>query len=305
MKNKKIVLVVIIVLLCFFLPASIYGAIVKVPKKSDNLEKKFNFQGKLWFYDKNDKLICKYTCLTKECGIAKGIIDDEEYGIHYYKDGKELLDYNNSSFTFITDGDKQMLYAVKADSTKPLTEYKNIKYYGTKLESGYVIVQNENDKWGVLSIKDVLASHIPFEYDFIGLKNEFNEKGELITNKFIVKKEDGWYVVDDSGSVITSKFENPIVDFNDYYVAIKEGDQYKVFDYENNPAFTNYKINKVVGVRSYLAILTDTNMYVYAAKDYDYVSSVDINNIDDSTTIRMNEEKLEIVVNNEVVNIIN
>ena len=262
MRDKRYSLIVIILLLVIFLPLTVLGYIYKENNKvEENPNHEFFYEGKLWFYDENDTYISKYECLNKVCELAKSSIDDEDESINYYKEGEEdTLNIISNSYAFIQDGDLIKLYDINHGRT--IVDYLKVKNYSTTLSDNIYILENKNNLWGVLYIKDVINEVIPFEYEFIGLKNEIDSNNYLLANKYIVKK-DNWYLLDSSNKKLSSEFENTIVDYNDKYIVTYNDNQYKLYSYQKEEYLANQNIDKYLFENKYIGIINDNILYIY------------------------------------------
>ena len=297
MKNKVIVLVVISVLLCIFLPASILGTIHKInvsPSRNPNHELKYN--GYLWFYDKNE-LMSKYECQTDDCDLATTIIDDNEYGINYYQDGNDKIGIVDGMFTFIKDGNIK-LYNIQNGYV--LQEYKAVKNYNITLENNYYILENTNEKWGVLSIGSNLGMIIPFEYDFVGLKNIFSDK-YLQTEKFIVMKNNEWNLVHDGETLLENGLENPIIDYTDNHIFTKNNDEIKIFNYDGTQIVNNLEITDYQILDKYIAIFTDKILVIYDDSKNVILKTISNDVLNGEVSLQLNGDELDVLIDNEII----
>ena len=292
MKNKKIVLGAIIFLLIIFVPLTAIGYFVKDKKNplDENPNHDFYFEDKLWFYDNNDKLISKYECQTNKCDLAKLSIDDDEYDINYYKGGTLEKVENNNAYTFIVDGALNYLFDVQ--SGRSLQKYLQIKNYNTKLKNNLYIIQNENKLWGVLSIGETLESLIPFEYNFLGILNNFNED-ELKTDIFIALKDERWFLINKENMPISSQYEEPIVDYNDNFVITKKNDRIKIYNYEGVEYLNTYNFTDYALYDKFIGLIANNTVYIYNDLNSNYIKNIPIN--------RMGDLKLEAKGNQVVI----
>ena len=275
MKNKKMVLYTIIFLLIIFVPLTIMGFFVRGKENplEENPNHEFFFENKLWFYDKNDELISKYECKTNKCDLAKLTIDDEEYGINYYKDGTLEKVENNNVYTFIADGALNYLYDV--ENGRALQKYLQIKNYNTKVKNDIYIIQNEDNLWGAISIGETLSALLPFEYDFLGIVNDFSEE-ELNVNYFIALKNDKWFLVDKENTMISSESDDPIIDYNDKFIITKADDRIKVFSYVGTEYLESYYFNDYALYDKYIGLVTNDTVYIYDDLEANYLKSIPI-----------------------------
>lgn len=300
MKNKN-VLITIVVLLCIFTPLTIIGILNtnNISPIEDNPNHDLYYKGYMWFYDNEDKFLSKYECTTEVCEYVNTIIDDDTYGINYYKDGTvNNISLINSKYALITDGALVHLYSAPTGSV--LQSYKAVKNYKTKLDNDTYIIQNTDGVWGVLSINDTLKSILPFEYSFIGVKNELKDNGMLNTNKFIVSKDQKWYIVDNTNSALTGYIDDPIIDYTDEYVFSKNNDKIRIFSYENYEYLNTYNIRKYILEDKYIGIITDSFLLIYENLGNKYIKSMVLTESNSTIELEKVENKLNIKINGEV-----
>ena len=79
MKNNKMVLPVIIILLIIFLPLTVIGSYKSLSKGTslENPSKEHKYNNKLFYYDSEGKLLGTYECTSSDCDDAQTEIDDE------------------------------------------------------------------------------------------------------------------------------------------------------------------------------------------------------------------------------------
>ena len=304
-KNNKIVLITIIVLLCIFAPLTIIGLLSRenISILEENPNHEMYYDGYIWFYDKEDKFLSKYECMTEICEYTNTTIDDGTYGINYYKEGKKnSVSLINEKYAFITDG--SVIYLYSADTGTTLQKYKEVKNYKTELENDAYIIKNDKDVWGVVKFANGLGAMLPFEYSFIGLKNDINEDGTLSTDKFIVQKDTKWYIVDNTGNAITGLIDDPIIDYTNDYVFSKNSDKVRIYGYENFEYLQNYDIKEYILIDSYIGIVTNNFVLVYnhlgesplkTVSRTDASSNVEIEKVDNKINIKINGEVKESV----------
>lgn len=302
MENKKATFITIIVLLCVFAPLTIIGFINKDDKKifEENPNHETFYKGYIWFYDDNDKFLSKYECQTEICDFTATTIDDTTYGIKNYQNGTiTQVPVVDNKYTFITDGALIYLYNVVNGTT--LQSYKAVKNYNTNLENDAFIIQNTNGLWGVLTIGDMLSSVLPFEYDFIGLSDNVNVDGTLNTDKFIVLKDSKWYIVNNENTALTGYIDDPIIEYTNEYVFSKNTERVRIYNYENYEYLTNYNINDYILEDKYIGIVTNNFLLIYDNLRSSYIESVTITNVTGDIILEKNDNKLDVKVNNEVI----
>ena len=304
MKNKKVVLVVIILLLAIFLPLTVLSVIFKniSLKEDENPNHEFSYKGYLWFYDENDKILSKYECLTEVCEYATPIIDDTLYDINYYQEGlAKPVEIIDNAYAFIADDDV-LLYDINR-GTK-LQGYKAIKNYYTKLANSNYIIQNNNNLWGVLTIGSVLGTVLPFEYDFIGLLDDVNEEGTLNTDRFITLKDGNWQIISSEKIALSTPISYPIVNYTEEYIIAKNENRYRIFDYEGKEYVSNYEISYYYIVDEYIGISNGNAMYVYNDFNNKYLGNANLSNVTGNVTLELQNNNILVKDNDNTISII-
>ena len=303
MKDKKPVLITIVVLILIFTPLTVISAFIKVGKNplDENPGHDFYYKDKLWFYDEDDKLISSYKCKTNKCDFATSTITDNEYGINYYQEGKLTKVSNNNKFTFIKDG--VLNYLINVSSGTVLQKYLQIKNYNTKVESDIYLLQNENKLWGALSISDALSAVIPFEYDFLALLNNTSED-YLKVNNFIALKDNKWYLIDKNNSIISSYYNEPIVDYNDKYIITKKDNQFRIYNYEGLQYLNNFNISDYAIYNEYVGLISNNRVYIYNNISDNYIKNVPINKTG-KLNIIADENKVVVKIDEEIIDYLN
>ncbi len=286
MINKKTVLATIIALLIIFVPLTIASYFLK--EKENPFDKNpghdFYYKEMLWFYEGND-LINTYHCNTTSCDYAEYVIDDED--INYYKDGNlKKSEVINNNYVFIKDGALTNLYSL--DYGKVLQSYKQVKTYNTKVFDNTYILQNQDNLWGAISVSENINSVLPFEYSFVGLRDNLNEDGSLNTDMFIVSKNNKWYLVSKDNEKKSSEFDSKIVDFNDKLIVTK-GSSYHIYNYDKNEYLIDYNINDYGLVKDYLLIISNNMLYIYKDISNGYLKSYNVSSGKLNTEIENNK----------------
>lgn len=304
-KNNKVVLITIIVLLCIFTPLTVVGLLTRgnISPIEENPNHETYYDGYIWFYDLNNDYLSKYECMTEICEFTNPTIDDDIYGINYYKDGTiNSVSLMNNKYTFITDGAVINLYA--ANTGTVLQTYKAVKTYNTTLENNSFIVQNNDGVWGVISISDTLGAALPFEYSFIGLLGNINEEGTLSTDKFIVQKDTKWYIVDNTNNTLSGEISDPIVNFTNDYIFSKNTEQVRIYGFDNTEYLDKYTIRNYILEDKYIGIVTDNFLLVYEHLAQDYIKSVVLTDKNSEVDLEKVDNNLNIKINGEVTDTI-
>lgn len=301
MENKKGVIITIVVLLCIFTPLTIIGLLNKrnISPLEENPNHESFYDGHLWFYNINDNFLSKYECATEICEYTTTIIDDDTYGINYYKEGTiDKVSLIDDKYTFITDGVNIYLYSATTGST--LQTYKSVKTYNTNIENNTYILENSDGVWGVLMLGNVLAPILPFEYSFIGLKNELNDDNTLKAEKFIVKKDNKWFIVDRNNSAISSYIDEPIIDYTNDYIISKDV-RVRIFSYEGFEYLTNYEIKDYIIKDKYIGIIINNFLLIYENINEKYIKSVALTNSNSKIELDTTDGFLKIIIDGNVV----
>ena len=228
MKNNKMVLPVIIILLIIFLPLTVIGSYKSLSKGTslENPSKEHKYNNKLFYYDSEGKLLGTYECTSSDCDDAQTEIDDEIND--FYKEGdKNDIGVFNTDNVFIKDNDKIYLYSL-GTKIKLLT-LNMLKNYNSDIEGNYLIVKNEENLYGLFDL-NVGNFKIKPSYDYMALANKTD--GEVIkSDKIIVEKLKGYYLIDKDDNSLTSTFGVPIYDYNDNLIISKNNDIYSFYTY--------------------------------------------------------------------------
>ena len=256
MKDKK-TLGTIIVLLIIFLPLSILGSVkhFSTPKNDNidtNVNKDFIYNNQVYFY-LNDSLLATYSC--SNCSVATNNLDDSNYHTNYYSlGGSNIAGVVNTNFGLFNESNETILYNIAGKSI--VDRYQSVKNYGTSASTEFLI-NKKNDKWGIIYL-DFSNSAISNDYDYIALPSHFNSN-ILDASKFIAKRGNLWYIINNDGSAAMQPVSSEITDFNDkYYVTYNNG--YHIFDYNGNEYLTNISKSQVYGVGKYIIILSNNNL---------------------------------------------
>lgn len=242
MKNRA-VLWVIVSLLVFNVLSAGYGfylhmdSILNPPP--DNPNKEFKYNNKLYFYGENGELISTYQCKNDYCGYAKNTIDDSQYNTNYYKGAVQseipLINYRYAFLVDdpIQDSENVILYDVV--NQKEVRKLTGVKNYSIGINNQYMIVRDENVKWGVMKMNSNAGIIIDFKYDFLGLNSRVDsETGMLKSDSFIAFDNNGWKIISDSEADKSTYFFNAINDFYEDYIITSNSGTYFLNDAKGN-----------------------------------------------------------------------
>ena len=239
MKNKP-TLIAIIILLIGCIGLAIYGLSTSEAKDDDDIQV---LDYATSYLDTTDKYVDVYINGTK--------IHEDNFVV------------NNKEYAFINKDNKVYLYSVK--DKIDVIDYEAIKFYNTDIDNDYILVKREG-KWGVLN-KSTLRMAVLAEYDYLGLIDYFvNDK--LASDIFITKKDNSYslYKLSDTGfEKISNDFSNIIYTYNDNQklLSIKDGSEYKVYDYQGNRFFDTYMISDVSITDNYIVLVDNNDLYIF------------------------------------------
>ena len=260
MKENRATLITILVLLGIFGSITLFGTLVKLKNRvsSSNPNHEFYFNNELYFYDENDELLGTYACSTDNCGYIKTIIDDNKYGIDYYKDGTmdELKVYNDE-YAYIQDGDKVLQYSFASE--KVTQEFSAFKNYNTEIEKGIVFFQKDN-KWGVFSLTNDMV--LNYGYSYIGLKNNV-EEGILKADSYIAAKDNNWYILNEAFEAESVPLSKEIKTYSKDYIICSDR---TIYDYNGNEVMSSDYFKDIQLVNNYIIGITNTNIAIVYLK---------------------------------------
>lgn len=243
-KKRKILIVVLSVLLLLFLSLLFYVFVI-VDKQQMIVVEKDNFiyeNGTLKLLDENQREIGIYECENKDpklCYVAFEDTDDDfDIEKTEYEDGKLLKlrskIYDNK-YVFIYDNvkenaDKLQLYNIK--NKKIEDDYFGVKSYIID-EENYLVLRNKDKKSAFYKIEKVLEEIIEFEYDYLGIIE--NKEDKII----IAQKDKEWMLIDFDNEELSSKFEEEIKNYNEQYIVLKNSNKYRVVEYMSVEVFND------------------------------------------------------------------
>ena len=271
-KNKS-VLIIIIILLVIMASFSIISIYFKfsvpsetkeeTPKKEQTEEPTIdnaNYKdGKLYFYDKDNNLIGDYTCKKAPCSYAVSEIDDKDYAIDSLETETAPINVILNNYAFINDNNNVILY--KINTKEEIETFKAVKNYDNMMPEEYVIVKDSNNKWGIIKLGENIERIANFDYDFI--------KNILINNKldvtnFIIKKENLWGIIDNTGDLMSNYLSGEITSFNDVLISVKNNDIYYLYDYNGKRVVDENGFNYISFVDKFINIVDkNNNLYIY------------------------------------------
>lgn len=272
MKKNIFVLPLIIILLVIFLPLSIYGLYnhITVAKKGDNPSHLPKLNGKLYFYNQNDKLLGTYNCESDDCALANTSIDDEY--LNYYNGEPKTIDIMQDNYVFITDNNQIKLYSI--NNSRTIANLKNLKNYGKQISNNLLLIKNEDDLYGMFSLEN-MAYIISPEYDFMGLNNSLDENDKLKSDKIVVSKNDKWYLINQNNEKISKENSLPIYDYNDNIIAYKDNNRFVLANYDGANLVGDY-ITDLIITSEEVVYLSSSNVKIYNESVNNLLSSYSI-----------------------------
>lgn len=276
-KQDKGVLATIIILLVIMVPITTYSVYLKFNYKAPEVLDKPAItaptgnekyvDGKLYFYDKNNKAIGTYTCKSEDCSYSTSTIDDNNYSIEYLKNEEQDIDIINNRYAFIEDDASTLLYDISEQ--KVLETYRAVKNYNNMLAQGIMIVQNLEEKWGVIKLDESLQAIIPLSYDYIGVVNTINpQDNKLDSILFVVKSGDQWAILDDEAVTMSNYLSYEITNYNDMLISVKNTDGvYYLYDFNGKRAISVDGFNYISFMADYAIIVDlEDKLYLYDSK---------------------------------------
>lgn len=303
MKNKKITLWAIIILLIIFIPMAAFSTIMhykNANQPEENPNHQLRYEGKLYFYN-NNELLGTYTCenYNEYCNYAISTVKNDYSLDERNVESNTKLPIVNNRFVFIMDAKTEeladaeiLLYDLSFG--KVIGEYKEVKNYGIGIENDYYIIKNQKDLWGVVSLENGIALKLPFEYDYIGLSNKVDSETEKVSSDmFAVLKEDSWQLIDINGATFVDELTSEIFAYNTEYVVLNNGNSMQLIDYKENIILNGYKY--INFYNKYLQIIDTFNQfYLYDLNKKERISNVyAVTSIED---IELNIENNEIQI---------
>ncbi len=221
-------------------------------KISNNYKYVSYFDNKLYFYDDEAKnnLIGTYTCTNKNVLTSESteftsciIARDDNSATNDLKSitsKKGYLPIINKAYVFIKDVPQVVsnatmnivLYDLVNKEAK--VKYKKVKseYYNNTdislvdTDNTYIIVQNKNDKYGLIKInKTGVEGSINFNY------TDMENLGDFIS----VKTASNTYkVINNKGEDVTTSFSGKVMNINSKYVTVFSNNSYKIYELNGN-----------------------------------------------------------------------
>ncbi|MDD5864995.1 MAG: hypothetical protein PUD07_00670 [bacterium] len=268
-KEKIIYISVISVILLIIIFVIIYFKFIKKPNKINTPVKeeiiieKDNYiynNGVLEFLDKDDKILGKYECENKDekkCFVAyysnDNLSDLPKYVDQNGKQINRLSQIYNNNFVFVQDGNYISLYDIAKKEKKGTYETIN----KGETSNNLVVFKDDKGKYGLLEIlENNYNILIDAKFDYLEIYNS--------SDKFIASDDEGNFLVDKNGLVLTSYFKGNIKSFNGRFIVTYDTDYY-IYDYNANKvlpdSYDNIKLDE-----EFVFTINNRKMIIYDNK---------------------------------------
>lgn len=234
----------------------------QIPEIVDN----FYFKdGILHFLDNSKNELGTYTCENKDsalCYVALNKYRDTfDVSKLEYENGEEnigRIPIYNKNYAFVVDNKdvkstEVKLYSMKEE--KVVSKYVDVKAY----DDNYVIVADNNRKYGLLNMEDGLTEIIAPKYMYLGMIN-----GQ---DNLIARNNKGYIVINKKDKVLSSPLANnfEIKNYNDTFVVVKISNEYSVYNYAADSLASGYRFITMDG--DYATLVNDDRKIYTIDKD--------------------------------------
>ena len=300
MDNKKISLIIVIILLGLFTPGAVIGTIRHVKNnkntptvKDDNPNHDFYYQGKLYFYVDNE-LVSTYEC--SNCSIATPTIDDSNYHTRYYKDGTTILKpILNNMFAIFSEKDSISLYNLVTKNV--VTTYETIKTYSSE-EVNQLILIKKAGLWGVLNINDI-SKNVDTKYDFLAAPAHFIGD-KLDMSQLIAKNGEDWLIITSDGTTIHKSINGEIVDFNaNYYITYNNG-IYNAYDFKDTEYLESIEKKDITLLDNKIFVLLEDKLAVFSSLNEGALKVISVPSDITSIYYKNDADKYEVYINDNL-----
>lgn len=258
-----------------------------VNKNYDNIS---YFDGKLYIYGDAEKnnVLGVYECSNKNiitsedstldnCFIASNS-EFSDNDMNYAEKRIGLLPIFNNRFVFIKDNPEltsaETMNIILYDlaSSKKLSTYRAIDagVFNGKQNVSFVegtglllIAKNTKDYYGILKVNLSEVSSLAN----VKFGDKFKNIETINDNYLIQKSTDTYYLIDKTGTSISSEFSGKIMGYKNNYVKVKNGNEYSVFDLDGEEI--SNKKSKYVELYNtvYAAVDANDNINLYKYND--------------------------------------
>lgn len=269
-KKKKILIIGLII---FVLVLTIGGIVFFLLKDDEDAKKGENKKeevepvivdnyyykdGSVYVLDESEKEIGSYKCKNKDeqlCyvainkfrenfDVAKILNEDESERV-------ERIPVYDNNYVFIYDNKTEndnfiVMYSLK--DKKVVDTYLDVKAY----DDNYVIVKNDENKYGLLQLNSGITEVIKPTYDYLGMIN-----GQ---NNLVAKNSRGYIMIDKTNKnvsqVLTMTYD--IKSYSDNLVIVADKNKkYHVYDYKGNLITGDYKF--ITTFENYMLLVDQYN----------------------------------------------
>ena len=255
-KNKKIAFIALIVLCSISFLFGAIGGIASfinlVNGTNEQTEENMKTPQEKEFSDgvlnimNGNTVIGTYKCQHSSCGYAYGFNDDNLYDLKTVEIGDyQIRKIINNKLVFLYDDDEDDSSMHRSNgvivydytTSKVVKTYNAVKNYN-KNDMIIFIVQDENNKWGVVKFDDnQVIEMVKPNYDYIGA---FVPTGEQLNSQgfYAAKLGAEWFVIDiNGGSNYSNSYSFPIVAYDGEMVVTKNSNSFDVYDTKGNTLY--------------------------------------------------------------------
>jgi hypothetical protein len=160
--------------------------------------------------------------------------------------------------------DKQDIITLYNMTTNEVVgEYLGVKSYNTD-NPNLVILKDKNNEYGLFELTDnELKTVINFKYNYMGIIPSNDHE------KLVVKGIKGYYLIDYNNKTLSKVLSDPIIDYNDAYILVKNNNLYSVYDYDGQEYNKDYEYIKLID-ESYIATVSNKMVYIKGINDNKY-----------------------------------
>ena len=245
---------------------------------SANLKLINYFDGRIYFYqdEAKNELLGSYSCENKNaidtnsnelksCTIAKESIFNETNGNTKEKDLSASLGtipIFNHRFAFIKDGEETIiLYDLKNNDSKATYKHVDTRSYTNTSDITFIDTNNiyyigQSGRSGKFGLAKITADNVEVQIDFD------NKSIKRLGDYYVLEKDDGYYLSDVGGGLLTSAKKNPIVDYQSQYVKTLKDNKYQISGFKQDEVNDTY--DYVMLYEKYYATVKDKTLSIFA-----------------------------------------
>jgi hypothetical protein len=323
-KKKKIIIIIVSIIAVILLIGAIYLLCFKSKKNNvettpDVILAKDNYiyqNGTLSFKDSTDNIIGTYECKHQDenlCYVAYVNNDEDpfETAVNEYQDNsiiKTRAKIYLNKYVFIVDEDSNMqdiisLYNMQTNEV--MGEYLGLKQYNTDNEN-LVVLKNKSNEYGLFELTaNELKPIVNFKYSYMGIIPNNDQ------SKLVVKTNKGYCLIDYNSKTLTKIVSDPIVDYNDTYLLVKNNDKYSVYDYDGQEYNKDYDYIRLIN-DNLVAVVSNKMVYIKGINDSKYnevgyrlsnTNYATVNTYDSDNKLISSSYAFKIMVNNNILTI--